>query len=196
MNNSIKEPLCVGETAFLDNVFDDSKWTKLEMLIQEISRKPDLLEAISKGQGTLEQSNFSLYLYRFISRQNGVSSVTDSEYTKVLLQLIAHSNLMAQISALAGQDLRILRMQLNVMYEGGFVDRHIDYDSDHAYISSVMIQVGSEYIGGDFIIYDEEGKSQAIQRTNRSTMVMSSRSLHEVELIQTGFRYTICLFCG
>jgi len=196
MNNSIREPLSVGETASLDNVFDDSQWTKLEMLIREISREPGLLEAISKGQGALGQSNFSLYLYRFISRQSGISLVKDSGYTKILLQLITHSNLMAQISELAGQDLRILRMQLNVMYKGGFVSRHIDHDSDHAYISSVMIQIESEYIGGNFIIYDEEGKSKALQRTNRSIMVMSSLSLHEVELIQAGFRYTICLFCG
>jgi predicted 2-oxoglutarate/Fe(II)-dependent dioxygenase YbiX len=164
--------------------------------IGEISSKPELLETISKGQGALEQSNFSLYLYRFISRQNRVSSVVDSEYTKIILQLIADSNLMVQISKLAQQNLRILRMQLNIMREGGFVDRHIDYDRDPAYVSSVMIQVGSEYSGGNFIIYNEDGKSKVIHRTNRSIMVMSSLSPHKVEHIQKGFRYTVCLFCG
>ena len=197
MNNAVKiESFSVGKIAFLDNVFDDSQWENIEILISEISREPGLLEAISKGQGALEQSNFSLYLYRFISRQNGISSVIDSIYTKMLMRLIEHSNLMAQISELAKQDLRILRMQLNIMREGGFVDSHIDYDSDNAYISSVMIQAGSEYIGGNFIIYDDEGKPQVIHRVNRSIMVMSSRSLHEVERIQKGLRCTICLFCG
>ena len=197
MTNTIRRgSLCIGETVFLDNLLDESQWTNLEVLIHEISSKPELLDAISKGHGALEQSNFSLYLHRFISRENGISFVNNSEYTQILLQLIAHSNLMKHISKLAQQDLRILRMQLNIMCDGGFVERHIDYDSDPAYISSVLIQAGSEYLGGNFIIYDEEGHSKSIIRTNRSIMVMSSRSPHEVERIQKGLRYTICLFCG
>lgn len=197
MNHILGEELLnIGEITFLDNIFDDSQWTTLEILIREISSKPDLLEVISTGQGVLQQANFSLYLYRFISRQNGVSSVIGSEYTKIILQLIADSNLMTQINNLAQQNLRILRMQLNVMNEGGFVGLHIDYDSDPAYVFSVMIQVGSEYSGGNFIIYNEDGKSKVIQRTNRSIMVMSSLSPHKVEHIQKGFRYTVCLFCG
>lgn len=189
-------PIDIGQTIYLEKVFTASQWEEIELLIQTIASKKELLETITKGYGRLENTKFSLYLYKFISNLNGISIETDSEYTRQLLKIINQSDLINQINFVAKKNLKILRMQLNIMGEGSFVQRHVDYDSDHSFCCSLLIRTASQYTGGDFIIYDVEGCAHQIRQANRSILMMSSHSPHEVEIISSGTRYTICLFCG
>src|SRR3989338_7774531 len=103
---------------YLENIFSDSQWNAMELMIQEIMQQSDLLEEITKGRDYLETSKFSLQLHTFISRQNGISTIRDSYYTTLLTNIILHSTLIEKLSALFDRKLNIFRMQLNAMTQG------------------------------------------------------------------------------
>ena len=186
----------VGKTVFLDNIFNAQQWARLASLVDDIQSQPALLENIAYGKGALKDKKFSLSLYKFIARQAGVSYINHSPYTKILQDIIQDSPLIPQISAIAQKPITLLRMQLNVMTEGGYVGCHKDDESDNAYLCSVLIRIGKNYTGGAFVIYDEKGEATCIDQDDRTILVMSAKSPHEVKTVWSGVRHTICLFCG
>lgn len=196
MLEAVSHSIPIGKSLFLENVFSSEQWDQITELVHEIASQTSLLEKISYGKGALENTKFSLSIYKFITRVNGVSFLNNSIYTIALLAIIEKSSLMSQIATLNGKTLTILRMQLNLMTTGGYVGRHTDYESDHAYCCSLLIRIGDNYKGGGLIIYDENGTANSINQCNRTILAMSSHSAHEVAPVESGIRYTICLFCG
>jgi Rps23 Pro-64 3,4-dihydroxylase Tpa1-like proline 4-hydroxylase len=196
-NNSVGAK-CISDLipCYIENIFSDKQWSTIEALIQEIVAQPILLEAVTKGRGYLEATPFSLQLYTFIARNQGVSTTKDSKYTKQILSILAESHLLKKLSELTGKKVSVLRMQLNIMNSGGYVSQHTDYDSDYAYFYSVLVRPKCEYTGGELVLHHEDQVPNYIRQSDRSILVMSSRQLHSVEAVLSGNRYTICLFCG
>lgn len=191
-----KQNISIGETIYLEDIFTHDQWKLIESLVDEVMAEPHLLETITKGQGQLEYADFSLQLYKFITRENGTSTTQESKQTKRLLKIIDNSRLIEHINRLCNKKIAILRMQLNIMREGGYVSKHADYASDSAYICSVLIRAKSDYLGGDLVIYNDNGISRSIRQPDHSILAMSSRTEHAVQTVSAGSRYTICLFCG
>ena len=191
-----KANLALGKAVLLANPFSPAQWSKIESLVNEIASHPEQLECISKGKGELAKSNFSLFIYKFIARENGKSIIKDCQYTDTLLEILEQSNLYKDLSYYGSNKLKILRLQLNIMHQGSFVQRHTDSSSDSAYTYSALIQINSQYTGGEFIIYDKTQSAHEISRQNRSALLMPADSPHEVAPLKEGVRYTLCLFCG
>lgn len=186
----------VCNATYLDNVFNERQWYSLENLIYSIIAEPNLLDVVKQGSGTLVSTYFSLRLYKFISRVNGVSQHINSIYTQTLIDIIHDAKLIEVLSELNAVQLNMLRLQLNIMQNGDYVNLHTDYASDKAYISSILIRVASEYTGGELVVYNEQNIPHIFAQNNRSILMMSSKTPHEVKPIISGARYTICLFCG
>ncbi len=189
-------PIPLGEGVYLNNVFSPEQWDALTTLVNDIAAQPDSLEKVAYGKGALENKKFSLSLYKFISRINNVSSINNTAYTEKLLDILNHSPIMSQINTLNNKKLNILRLQLNIMTEDGYVGRHSDYESDNAYFCSVLIRIDKNYTGGDLIMFDKNGKANHFNQDDRTILAMSAFSEHEVDIVKSGVRNTLCLFCG
>lgn len=196
MINIHEQTILNVENHYMNDVFTDSQWRTIETIIEDITSHPHLLENITKGYGNLEQTKVSMLIHWFIKRKNDQSEIIDSPYSHSLLSVINASSLMKKINQSMGVKLAILRMQLNVMHQDGYVTQHIDADSDKAYECSVLIRAGSEYTGGNLVIHEDQKPSYEVQQPNRSVYLMSAHHRHEVTMVKSGKRFTLCLFIG
>ena len=86
-------------------------------------------------------------------------------------------------------------MQMNIMHPGAFVGEHTDFESDNAYIASVLIRPKCEYTGGNLVIRTDLGIQSYYQKSH-SVLIMPTTDVHEVTKVTAGLRNTICLFIG
>ncbi|AIQ95518.1 2OG-Fe(II) oxygenase [Prochlorococcus sp. MIT 0604] len=92
----------------------------------------------------------------------------------------------------------IRRSQFNLLGEGSFVGRHLDIDSNPNYQIAAVLQLGSKFSGGEFIVYpskDSEIKdAQIIYPEYGSITISFCKSEHEVGKVTSGTRTSFVNF--
>ena len=91
-------------------------------------------------------------------------------------------------------ELHIRRMQYNVMGESCFVGMHLDTDSNPDYLVAVVIQLGENFKGGEYVVYGGGKPPRSFSPPRFSVIFSDCRYEHEVKKIKTGLRKSLVFF--
>jgi len=91
-------------------------------------------------------------------------------------------------------ELYIRRMQYNVMGEGCFVGLHLDTDSNPDYLVAVVVQLGGEFKGGEYVVYGGGIPPRSFSPPRFSVIFSDCRYEHEVTKIKSGLRKSLVFF--
>ena len=92
----------------------------------------------------------------------------------------------------------IRRCQFNLLGKGSFVGRHLDCDSNPDYQIASVLQLGSLFEGGEFVVYPSknstESDAQVIQPEYGSLTISFCKYEHAVKEVQSGTRTSFVSF--
>ena len=92
----------------------------------------------------------------------------------------------------------VRRSQFNLLGKGSFVGRHLDVDSNPNYQIAAVLQLGSRFEGGDFLVYSsKDSNSDSAQRITPefgSLTISFCRFEHEVMEVTSGTRTSFVCF--
>lgn len=97
-------------------------------------------------------------------------------------------------AALGANELHLRRAQINRMGKGSFIGLHLDQDSNPDYEISVVLQLGSNYGGGEFVVQCGEGNERSYLTDYRSALISRCDLHHEVRPVLDGERITLVFF--
>lgn len=97
-------------------------------------------------------------------------------------------------TSLGASELHLRRAQINRMGKGSFIGLHLDQDSNPDYEVSVVLQLGSDYDGGEFIVQRAEGDKRSYLTDYRSVLISRCDLRHEVRQVLDGERITLVFF--
>lgn len=92
----------------------------------------------------------------------------------------------------------IRRSQFNLLGSGSYVGRHLDIDSNPDYQVAAVLQLGSSFRGGEFVVYpsssDSFSEPQSISPEYGSLTISFCSSEHEVKPVLSGTRTSLVMF--
>tara|TARA_Y100000589_G_C27143005_1_gene625568 strand:- start:595 stop:1206 length:612 start_codon:yes stop_codon:yes gene_type:complete len=98
------------------------------------------------------------------------------------------------------KDLTIRRSQFNLLHQHSFVGKHLDVDSNPDYQIAAVLQLGSKFTGGDFIVYEspvldsEKSATQVVSPDYGSLTISKCNHPHEVSSVLSGTRTSLVCF--
>jgi predicted 2-oxoglutarate/Fe(II)-dependent dioxygenase YbiX len=96
--------------------------------------------------------------------------------------------------AVGARELFLRRVQINRMGEGSFIGLHLDQDSNPDYEISVVLQLGSDYEGGEFFVHLNDADHRHYLTSYRSVLISRCELRHEVRRVLGGTRTTLVFF--
>lgn len=97
-----------------------------------------------------------------------------------------------------GKEQFIRRSQFNLLGNGSFVGRHLDIDSNPNYQIAAVLQLGSKFTGGNFIVYPTKEsnikEAQIISPEYGSLTISFCSHEHEVDKVSSGVRTSFVCF--
>tara|TARA_Y100001968_G_C19333726_1_gene705663 strand:+ start:330 stop:944 length:615 start_codon:yes stop_codon:yes gene_type:complete len=92
----------------------------------------------------------------------------------------------------------IRRCQFNLLSKGSFVGRHLDIDSNPDYEIASVLQLGSNFTGGEFVVYPskytQKEEGQIIKPKRGSLTISFCKAEHEVLEVTSGVRKSLVAF--
>lgn len=88
----------------------------------------------------------------------------------------------------------VRRAQVNTMSAGNYIGYHLDTDSNPDYSYSIVLQLGTNYAGGEFVAYDGERAVFDAAPGHRSVLITRSDIPHEVKVVLGGHRVSLVYF--
>lgn len=95
---------------------------------------------------------------------------------------------------LDASNLYVRRMQVNCMGEGCFVGYHLDTDSNPDYKVAVVLQLGHEFEGGEYVVHGGGKPARHFRPWYRSVIVSDCSFPHEVTRVAKGKRVSLVYF--
>lgn len=121
--------------------------------------------------------------------------VVNEKLARQLLPILTSDKVMNYCKAALGEkDLFIRRVQINKMTRGSFIGLHLDQDSNPDYEISLVLQLGQDYEGGDFIVHRAENDLRAYTSKYRSVLISRCDLQHEVSEVLSGQRTSLVFF--
>jgi|TARA_B100000767_G_scaffold275637_1_gene313917 hypothetical protein len=124
--------------------------------------------------------------------------VVNNQYSKKVLNIlndIKYKKIFGEIISYE-KELYVRRVQVNKMYKDSFIGYHLDVDSNPDYLAAVVIQIGAEFEGGDYVVYtSKEDKNPNVFKPFYESMIISNcLRPHEVTKIVSGERISLVFF--
>ena len=88
----------------------------------------------------------------------------------------------------------IRRAQVNVMFKNSFVGYHLDIDSNPDYLYAVILQLGSNFTGGLYVVYKKGKKPKKFKPNYKSIIISDCKIPHEVSKVKSGKRISFVFF--
>jgi hypothetical protein len=172
-------------------VFDDAE---LEYLIELQQFIPE--EHVQVGD---VGDTHDLYIRRFMHDRAGeVPERVHQPYSDQILDLLSDERRTAfftdQIEP--GAELFIRRAQYNRLVRDSFVGMHVDADSNPGFALSVVVQLGREFGGGEFVAFPEGRPEVVLEPTFGSVILLSPDTPHEVRPVKSDQRVSLAYFYG
>jgi len=88
----------------------------------------------------------------------------------------------------------IRRCQLHRLLPGSFVGVHLDVESNPTNEFAVIIQLGRDFEGGDFVVYPQSKAKQVFSPTYGSVLITTCQNRHEVTTVLSSERQSLNYF--
>lgn len=169
-----------------NNLFTQSELQKLELLADKLP-----FEHVEIGDA--DEPNY-LEVGRLITDIEEPKLV-NSEISNQVIEIVGSEKCMEFYKFLLDKpELHIRRMQYNVMGKDCFVGLHLDTDSNPDYLVAVVIQLGGNFVGGDYVVYGGEFPPRSFSPPRFSVIFSDCRYEHEVTKIKSGLRKSLVFF--
>lgn len=195
MNTQIAEithSLAANGCAYIDApgaLYGDQDWE----LMNQVLADPALpWEKVLIGDADEEND---LYVARFMTDKER-PMVVNAQQSDVIIPKVCNDAIIGLFRGLLGEgEFYVRRMQVNRMKTGSFIGRHLDTDSNPDYQYSIVLQLGTDFSGGNFVVYDSAGNlRQDIKPAPRSVIISDCRFPHEVQRVTEGERVSLVFF--
>lgn len=187
----IKTLLSVNGTVLLsqkESPLGLEEWELLDRLTSPESAPYELVKTGDVGEAHVVQ------VARFMTDVDKPRLVNDLLAQKVL-DILDSTKMRTFFRRLLGcPQLYLRRCQVHILSEGRFVGYHVDTDSNPDYLSPVVLQFGSAYEGGDYLVHHPE-QGPLTYKAPRFSMIVSRCNLaHEVTPVTKGQRRSLVFF--
>ena len=124
--------------------------------------------------------------------------IINNGYSKKVLNILNNTNYKKIFGEIISykKELYVRRVQVNKMRTDSFIGYHLDVDSNPDYLAAVVIQIGAEFNGGDYVVYtNKEDKNPHVFKPFYQSMIISNcLRPHEVTKIVSGERISLVFF--
>lgn len=133
-------------------------------------------------------------------KPESLPQILNTTLSKPILELFQTSKAFRFFSKYLGSDApqTIRRSQFNLLGKGSFVGRHLDIDSNPDYQIASVLQLGSVFTGGEFIVYPSLNSkledAQVIEPEYGSITISFCKLEHEVAVVKSGTRTSFVNF--
>lgn len=188
----ITQSLAANGCAYItpsDALYDEQDW---ELMNQVLANSTLPWEKILIGDADEEND---LYVARFMTDRDR-PTVVNHALSELIIPRVCNDNVMSLFRKLMGDDaFYVRRMQVNRMKAGSFIGRHLDTDSNPDYQYSIVLQLGTYFSGGQFVVYDRDGNLRNdIKPEPRSVIISDCSYPHEVQQVTAGERVSLVFF--
>ena len=146
--------------------------------------------------GDADEPNY-LYVGRFMTDIKKPEIVKNS-YSKKLIETLWSEDIKSYIKYITNveDEIYLRRMQYNEISKDCFVGYHLDIDSNPDYLAACVIQLGKDFDGGLYRVYNKNDKSLYIDyKADFGSLIISDCNFpHEVTKITNGKRGSLVFF--
>jgi hypothetical protein len=91
-------------------------------------------------------------------------------------------------------EVSLRRAQINKMHTGSYIGLHVDQDSNPDYGIAIVLQFGSSFSGGEFVVHDKDGNETSVSPPYGSMIISKCDWAHEVRPVTSGTRTSLVFF--
>lgn len=169
------------------NLLNPEQWSELERLLSKDALKHERVTCGDAGD------SHDVEVGRLVIDTPKITVVNEAIATPVL-RIAQNSGLLSHCSNVLGfQSLDVCDCRSHIMNRGNFVGRHTDLESNPAIRGFVVLQIGQQYEGGDFLVHHPENPSR-LHLEYRSILIGDPKIPHEVSEVENGHRHSFVMF--
>ena len=122
--------------------------------------------------------------------------IVNNPYSQKLLKILTNNNLMSLVKEILDikDEVYLRRVQYNQINKGNFVGYHLDTDSNPDYIAACVIQLGDDFEGGIYRVYQKDKTFNDFQPSKGSLIISNCNYPHEVTKVTNGERKSLVFF--
>ena len=122
--------------------------------------------------------------------------VVKNPYSQEVINILSQNKVFNLIKQIIGikKDCYLRRVQFNQIDKNNFVGYHLDTDSNPDYIAACVLQLGDNYTGGKYRVYQKDG-THFDYRSGFGDLIISNCTYpHEVTKVESGNRKSLVFF--
>mgnify|MGYP006085913533 FL=1 len=137
----------------------------------------------------------NLMVGRFMTDKNK-PEVVDNPYSKKLLEILGKKSFVDLIKNILSlkNEFYLRRVQYNQINKGNFVGYHLDTDSNPDYLAACVIQLGENFGGGIYRVFQKDKSYNDFYPTKGSLIISNCNYPHEVTKVTSGERKSLVFF--
>lgn len=122
--------------------------------------------------------------------------IVKNEYSQKVIDVLSQPKIKNYISKTVGASKEIFyrRIQFNQIDQNCFVGYHLDIDSNPDYLAACVIQLGKEYKGGIYRVYQKDKSFRDFNAEYGSLIISNCEYPHEVTKVTKGNRKSLVFF--
>ena len=119
--------------------------------------------------------------------------IVNQKYSKPVIEILKKRYLKFFKKILSKKKLFIRRAQVNFMKKNSFVGYHFDIDSNPDYLYAVILQLGCNFEGGEYVVYKKRSR-KIIKPKYKSLIISDCKNPHSVWKVKSGERISFVFF--
>lgn len=170
-------------------VFDKKELEELDAIQSGIPE-----EAVTNGDAG---DTHDIYVRRIMTDKTGEHpTVVNLPMSGEIIGMLSDDKRKRIFSAIFGSDSEyfIRRCQMNRMVKDSFIGLHLDAASNPDYEYSVIVQLGQDFKGGEFVVHADSDERQIFHPTYGTVLVTTCKLSHEVWRVLDGERNALVYF--
>lgn len=124
--------------------------------------------------------------------------IVNNVFSKKVISILKKKEIFEFLRKIIGtkKKLYLRRIQFNQIEKGCFVGYHLDIDSNPDYVAACVIQLGSNFKGGIYRVYNKNNKKKFYDYppTQGSLILSDCNYPHEVTKVKSGKRGSLVFF--
>jgi len=179
-------------TAYIDGknfIFNETEMSKIVEYCSSVEK-----ELITVGDA--DELNH-VYVGRFMTDIKK-PEIVKNDYSDGLIEILGSEKVKSLIKFITDtkEDIHLRRVQYNEITENCFVGYHLDTDSNPDYLAACVIQLGHNFEGGLYRVYNKDNKDSFNDfKPNFGSLIVSNCNFpHEVTKVTKGTRGSLVFF--
>ncbi|KRR29853.1 2OG-Fe(II) oxygenase family protein [Bradyrhizobium retamae] len=174
-----------------ETLFTKDELTRIDQLQSDIPE-----EEVRKGDAG-DSHNVFVRRVRLDHAGRNPSNVNGTASAQII-ELLERTERVSALRKIFGtsSEYVIRRCQMHRMPAGSFVGIHLDAESDPDFEYSVIVQLATEFEGGEFVVYPTDRKLQMFRPHLGTVLITTCRFRHEVRQVHAGERRSLVYFCS